>query len=762
MTTVGRFLHFFIPIIFFTTNLSAQTFAVVSGNWTDAIWASSAGGAAGSASVPSSADSIVINSGVTVTVTGNTSVCSSIAFGDATGKISLDADAVLTVYGNFTLASTSHNAIGSWGTGAKIVFAGSSVQLMKGWSTTGFSTSFNYIQVNKNGGKVVTDGTNMRFGIGDTLEIVGGTFELASTDDIESRNAAGSATSFVLLVQPNGTFNMVGSTSHIRRASNTSLELKRIGKAIIYGVANLRSTSTNGLNFAGFDVEAGGQLVAASFSNSAVGNFNSGPVTVKPGGEFRVVSTAPFWEPTTASVLLQTGGMYRINGSDPTNAFPQAFINNGTVRYGSSSDQTIKDMNYHRLELSFGGIKTWKVDTNRVIADSLEVNNSADLRFTATEPKTVTVNGTIRLTSGIINNLDSGKVSIVLSDGTTISRATGVIAQAPVFEGGVNLRYTSSVQTVTPGAELPGDAAKLKKLTIAAPMGISLGSDITVNESLELTDGHLYLNNFNLIAGGSAGVSGSPSDTAMVVYNGSGVMKKLFSAPSSFTFAVGDTANGNRYTPAALNFTSGTFSDASVEIELIAAKHPQNISTTDFISRYWRVIPDGISSFSCDVAFTYHPSDVSGTESNIYLGRWNGSTWTTLMSQADVDAHRLTGTVTQFSEFTGGEKSAISSVPQAGAIPREFTLFQNFPNPFNPATVINYELPQTSIVTLKVYDLLGKEIAAIVNGQQDAGRYSVSLNAVQYNMASGLYFYKIEAQGQTKRFVQVHKMMLVK
>ncbi len=89
-------------------------------------------------------------------------------------------------------------------------------------------------------------------------------------------------------------------------------------------------------------------------------------------------------------------------------------------------------------------------------------------------------------------------------------------------------------------------------------------------------------------------------------------------------------------------------------------------------------------------------------------------------------------------------------------IPAKFELKDNYPNPFNPTTKINYELPITNYVTLKIYDIGGKEIAALVNGQQNAGRYSVEWNASGF--ASGTYFYKIVAG----EFSQVKRMILVK
>jgi hypothetical protein len=94
-------------------------------------------------------------------------------------------------------------------------------------------------------------------------------------------------------------------------------------------------------------------------------------------------------------------------------------------------------------------------------------------------------------------------------------------------------------------------------------------------------------------------------------------------------------------------------------------------------------------------------------------------------------------------------------------IPEEFCLFQNYPNPFNPVTTIEYRIPAAGTsrdlsVQLKIYDLLGQEVATLVNEQQSAGSYEVKFDAS--NLASGIYLYKIQAG----EFTSVKKLMLLK
>ena len=93
--------------------------------------------------------------------------------------------------------------------------------------------------------------------------------------------------------------------------------------------------------------------------------------------------------------------------------------------------------------------------------------------------------------------------------------------------------------------------------------------------------------------------------------------------------------------------------------------------------------------------------------------------------------------------------------------PDEFALEQNYPNPFNPSTTIKFSLAVDSKVNLKVFDVLGQEITSLVNGQLTAGLHEINFNAL--NLNSGVYFYRIEANGvDGTNFTSVKKMILTK
>jgi len=120
---------------------------------------------------------------------------------------------------------------------------------------------------------------------------------------------------------------------------------------------------------------------------------------------------------------------------------------------------------------------------------------------------------------------------------------------------------------------------------------------------------------------------------------------------------------------------------------------------------------------------------------------------------------------------TGGEP--VTFVENENQSPLSFELFQNYPNPFNPSTKIKFTIPTVEtrhasslqMVTFKVYDVLGNEIATLVNEEKPAGEYEVEFNSHSgevRNLTSGIYFYQLSAKGGAGSFIQTKKMILLK
>ena len=107
-------------------------------------------------------------------------------------------------------------------------------------------------------------------------------------------------------------------------------------------------------------------------------------------------------------------------------------------------------------------------------------------------------------------------------------------------------------------------------------------------------------------------------------------------------------------------------------------------------------------------------------------------------------------------DFVNGLITGIEPNNSFSAIPDRYSLSQNYPNPFNPTTKINFSIPKQGIVTLRVYDVLGKEVMTLVNEQKPAGNYSINFSAA--NLSSGAYFYRLESG----EFKDIKRMIIVK
>lgn len=147
---------------------------------------------------------------------------------------------------------------------------------------------------------------------------------------------------------------------------------------------------------------------------------------------------------------------------------------------------------------------------------------------------------------------------------------------------------------------------------------------------------------------------------------------------------------------------------------------------------------------------------------NVFAGTWAGGESAYILSNSDSSwrATGMAGTtyVTSFAAdngilFAGTLSYSVWRRPiselltgtksKTDDIPNNFALMQNYPNPFNPSTAISYQLPANSVVTLRVYDVLGKEIRTLVNERQNAGTYTIRFDGS--GLPSGVYFYRLQA-----------------
>jgi hypothetical protein len=105
------------------------------------------------------------------------------------------------------------------------------------------------------------------------------------------------------------------------------------------------------------------------------------------------------------------------------------------------------------------------------------------------------------------------------------------------------------------------------------------------------------------------------------------------------------------------------------------------------------------------------------------------------------------------------QSDVLTSVEDEETMPVEYKLYQNYPNPFNPSTIIQYAVGSRQFVQLKVYDILGNEVATLVNEEKEPGYYEVDFNVGQtISLSSGVYLYRLQAGD----FVETKKMILLR
>ncbi len=153
-----------------------------------------------------------------------------------------------------------------------------------------------------------------------------------------------------------------------------------------------------------------------------------------------------------------------------------------------------------------------------------------------------------------------------------------------------------------------------------------------------------------------------------------------------------------------------------------------------------------------------------GDESSLRIFRWDGSQWTQVGGQPDTAQNTVYGQIADdgvYAAFTTAAVLGIDDDPSADPLPYRFELSQNFPNPFNPVTMIEYSLPARSHVTIEVINILGQRVRTLVNESKSAGTHHIEWDATDdagKPLSTGLYLYRFQAG----EHVETRKMLLLK
>ena len=184
-----------------------------------------------------------------------------------------------------------------------------------------------------------------------------------------------------------------------------------------------------------------------------------------------------------------------------------------------------------------------------------------------------------------------------------------------------------------------------------------------------------------------------------------------------------------------------------------------NNNMIEFLFQYWDV-SNWVNSSK--ITYTYDVNDNKIEES---VQGWDGSNWLNdwkYKYTCDMNNNTIEWLYQDWdgSSWVNHEKLTYSYIPTdvnefTGEI-KTYSLSSNFPNPFNPTTIIKYQIPEMNFVKVKVYDILGNEIETLVNEEKPAGAYEITWSAA--NLPSGVYCYRIQAE----EFMQTREMVLLK
>ena len=447
------------------------------------------------------------------------------------------------------------------------------------------------------------------------------------------------------------------------------------------------------------------------------------------------------------------------------------------IRLLNTNSATVHSIASLNLRYSSYGISVENV--NQVMIDSsLFANNTYGLYRPGTGTTTVT-NSEFRQNNTGLYNTSGGTVTISgtnFSDhsGSAINQAfNSTITAANNYWGAATGPLVTNGPDLNPGGT--GDRIIVSTGTVnyrpfyTGRSGV-LAGDVSQNGQITAFDASLILQHLvasitldglqQAAADVTVDGSVSPLDASLILRYVVGYISGFKSLPA--------LPSKNAVAPSYLVRTSPTGQDN--EVDLIVSVRGDGIygsqMSVSFSESKWALV--SVSKTTLSDAFLIAQSSsggivkvaLAGAEAPKEDGDWVSVRFRSLEEGASASDIQL-------KQFIFNEAGiATSTETEDAVIPAFFALGQNFPNPFNPSTTVTYDVPVPSVVTLKVYDVLGRQVATLYDGQQTAGVFNVQWNGAGDNgsrATSGVYFVAMSAQAQDgQMFRSVRKMVLTK
>jgi GH35 family endo-1,4-beta-xylanase len=317
-----------------------------------------------------------------------------------------------------------------------------------------------------------------------------------------------------------------------------------------------------------------------------------------------------------------------------------------------------------------------------------------------------------------------------------------------------SLRYSGSLEQTTADFEFPAvNGPRVVTIANSSTSGVNLHASRAVRQVI-LAAGKLRLDASTLTVDSVTNAASS----RFVITNGTGTLRQTSVGSQQKLFPIGIT---DGYAPVWV--TNSGIADT------ISARTEPDASAAPFggrVNAKWTLAESsaGGGSYTLQFGWTVLLEDEMfpvNRAANARIYRVSDTTEAGSGSYASVLTAPLyslaRGGVTSLGSYIVGRFKIMTGVShESMTTPKEFSLGQNYPNPFNPSTTIRFTLPKTVFVSLKVYDVAGREAATLLSGETPAGSYAMEWNAL--NVPSGTYFYRLQAG----TFVATRKLMLVR
>lgn len=478
-------------------------------------------------------------------------------------------------------------------------------------------------------------------------------------------------------------------------------------------------------------------------------------------------------DPVNSNIVyvgLRSGGIYKsVDGGESWEPFPTEGLYWANI-YGLRLDARTSTL---YASVDNGGVYSYSLNPTIVpssIANIIDIPNDQGkqvrLSFKASANDKAGSERPI-VQYGIWRRIEPGSLSV--------GAASIVNSTSEIFSGDITSKIGKRFYVVSQSKTSAG--SKAENIFMDTKSSIHRFNQNREHISLyDIAIGKSSIRGFNYNLNGFSNLAGETtpsiqSNSVLIGYEAVGVVPAIQSENYSFvapTFIDSTTSSGINYSTFIITahtqdplIWSVSLPDSGYSVDNLAPTSPGNLNgvvQNGYAVLNWQHVPDynDFSKFAVyrDTAINFIP------DAQKRLGKSVAPIYVDSTSEAGVHYYYKVSAL----DYAGNESRYSNEIAlivtgvkdEENKIPETFGLSQNYPNPFNPATVISYQLPINSHVTIKIFDVLGKEIAELVNEAKPAGRYEVKFNAS--SLSSGVYIYRIHAG----EFVQTRKMILTK